>query len=72
VSAIDVEVIWTDSLGKKSGKEYPPRPPARAAEMAPEQVRIVQTAAKGDNGHNGILTVFSHQENSPAQNGQLK
>jgi hypothetical protein len=45
VRAIDVEVIWTDSLGKKSGKEYPPRPPARAAEMAPEQVRIVQTPA---------------------------
>jgi hypothetical protein len=45
VRAIDVEVSWTDSLGKKSGKEYPPRPPALAAEMAPKQVRIVQTPA---------------------------
>jgi hypothetical protein len=45
VRAIDVEVIWTDSLGKKSGKEYPPRPPALTAEMAPKQVRIVQTPA---------------------------
>jgi hypothetical protein len=31
--------------------------------MTGEEIRIAQTAAKADNGHNGILTVFRPQEN---------
>jgi hypothetical protein len=31
--------------------------------MTGEEIRIAQTAAKGDSGHNGILTAFRPQEN---------
>ena len=44
----------------------------RAAEMTGEEIRIAQTAAKVDNGHSHILTVFRPQENGPASNRTVK